>query len=150
MLVRENVTLPVIERFSRSGVIRRRVESASATRMVDDVDLRPPHIERAVHTLSGGNQQKVVFAKGLLADADVLLLDEPTRGVDVGAKTDLHRQIRRLADNGKAILVISSELPEILALADRVIVLREGRVTGCLERKDMTDEAIIALAVAAA
>jgi L-arabinose transport system ATP-binding protein len=118
--------------------------------MVDDVDLRPPDIEREVRTLSGGNQQKVVFAKGLLADADVLLLDEPTRGVDVGAKVELHHQIRRLAENGKAVLVISSELPEILALADRVVVLHEGQVTGSLVGAEMTKEAIMALAVAAA
>jgi len=150
MRVRENVTLPVIENFSRRGVIDRRKEAASASRMIDDVALRPPDIEREVSTLSGGNQQKVVFAKGLLADADVVLLDEPTRGVDVGAKVELHQLIRALADNGKAVLVISSELPEILALADRVIVLREGRVTGSLTGEEMTNEAIIALAVAAA
>jgi ribose transport system ATP-binding protein len=117
---------------------------------VEEVDLRPPDIERDTRTLSGGNQQKVVFAKGVLADADVLLLDEPTRGVDVGAKIELHQQIRALANQGKAILVISSELPEVLALADRVVVLREGNVAGFLEGSEKTSEAILALAVAAA
>jgi ABC-type sugar transport system ATPase subunit len=150
MRVRENITLPVIDRFSHSGVIRKPEETAAASHMVEQVDLRPPEIEREVQTLSGGNQQKVVFAKGLLANADVLLLDEPTRGVDVGAKVELHHQIRDLADSGKAVLVISSELPEILALADRVVVLHEGKVTGCLEGNEMTNEAVIALAVAAA
>jgi ribose transport system ATP-binding protein len=150
MQVRENVTLPVISRFSNRGVIQRRLEAGSALEVVEEVDLRPPNIQREVQTLSGGNQQKVVFAKGLLADADVLLLDEPTRGVDVGAKVELHRQIRALADSGKAVLVISSELPEILALADRVVVLREGSVAGYLEGSGITSEAIIALAVAAA
>jgi ribose transport system ATP-binding protein len=114
---------------------------------VDGVDLRPPEIERGVRTLSGGNQQKVVLAKGLLAEADVLLFDEPTRGVDVGAKVELHRQIRALADEGKAVLVISSELPELLALADRVVVLREGDQAGGLERDDMTAERIMTMAV---
>ena len=150
MSVRENVTLPVLDRYSKRGVVRIGEESNSAQAAVAEVDLRPPDIERNARTLSGGNQQKVVFAKGLLADADVLLLDEPTRGVDVGAKIELHRQIRALADRGKAILVISSELPEVLALADRVVVLREGNVAGILDRKEKTSEAILALAVAAA
>jgi ABC-type sugar transport system ATPase subunit len=150
MQVRENITLPMLDRFSSRGVVQRRMEAESALRVVREVDLRPPEIDRDTRTLSGGNQQKVVFAKGLLADADVLLMDEPTRGVDVGAKVELHRQIRGLADLGKAILVISSELPEVLALADRVIVLREGRVAGVLEGSGKTSEAIIALAVAAA
>ena len=150
MLVRENVTLPVLDRFSKAGVVRSTQEAASAQVAVDEVDLRPPDIERDARTLSGGNQQKVVVAKGLLANADVLLLDEPTRGVDVGAKIELHKQVRALADQGKAVLVISSELPEILALADRVVVLREGRVAGLLVGNERTSEAILALAVDAA
>ena len=148
MLVRENVTLPVLRRLSRLGVVRRGEEQAVAQRSVEDVDLRPPDIERAARTLSGGNQQKVVLAKGLLARADVLLFDEPTRGVDVGAKVEIHRQIRALADRGKAVLVISSELPELLAVADRVVVLREGRLAGELKSDEMTAEAIMTLAVA--
>ena len=147
MLVRENVTLPVLHRVSRAGVVRRDAEDEMAQEAVEGVDLRPPEIERSVRTLSGGNQQKVVLAKGLLAHADVLLFDEPTRGVDVGAKVELHRQIRALADQGKAVLVISSELPEILALTDRVVVLREGHLAGELDRESMTAECIMTLAV---
>lgn len=150
MLVRENVTLPVLRRVSTAGVVRRAAEDGMAQAAVDGVDLRPPEIERGARTLSGGNQQKVVLAKGLLAEADVLLFDEPTRGVDVGAKVDLHRQIRALADQGKAVLVVSSELPELLALADRLVVLREGQVAGELERDEMTAERIMTLAVSAA
>jgi ABC-type sugar transport system ATPase subunit len=151
MVVRENVTLSVLDRLTgRAGVIGRSSEAKEAQQTVDDVDLRPPNIERAMSTLSGGNQQKVVFAKGLITNADVLLFDEPTRGVDVGAKVELHRQIRALADRGKAVLVISSELPELLALADRVVVLREGDVMGELDRESMTSERIMSLAVAAA
>jgi ribose transport system ATP-binding protein len=151
MVVRENVTLSVLDRLTGwAGVIGHRNEAMEAQRTVDDVDLRPPNIERAMSTLSGGNQQKVVFAKGLITNADVLLFDEPTRGVDVGAKVELHRQIRALADRGKAVLVISSELPELMALADRVMVLREGDVMGELDRESMTSERIMALAVAAA
>jgi len=148
MLVRENVTLPVLPRVSRLGVVRRHEEARLAQEAVNGVDLRPPQIERDVRTLSGGNQQKVALAKGLLTEAKVLIFDEPTRGVDVGAKVELHRQIRALADAGKAVLVISSELPEILALADRVLVLREGHAAGALSGSDMSAERIMSLAVA--
>jgi ABC-type sugar transport system ATPase subunit len=148
LTVRENVTLSVLGRFTRGGVVRRRAEAAAARAAVEEVDLRPPEIERPARTLSGGNQQKVVVARGLMAEARVLLFDEPTRGVDIGAKAELHRQIRALADGGRAVLVISSELPELLALADRVVVVREGRVTGRLAGEAMTAEGIMALAVA--
>ncbi len=148
MRVRENVTLPVLHRFTRAGRVRAPAEAEAAQRAVAAVDLRPPDVERATHTLSGGNQQKVVLAKWLLTDADVLLFDEPTRGVDVGAKTELHRQIRALADAGKAVLLISSELPELLALADRVLVLREGRVVTELGGEALSAEQVMAHAFA--
>lgn len=148
MLVRENVTMPVLGNVSRAGVVDRAAEAGLAQEAVTGVDLRPPEIERGVLTLSGGNQQKVVIAKGLLAHADVLLFDEPTRGVDVGAKVELHREIRALADEGKAVLVVSSELPEILAIADRVVVLCEGNQAGELSQGEMDAERIMTLAVA--
>jgi len=148
LTVRENVTLSVLRRFSRLGVVRRGAEASAARAAVREVDLRPPETERPARTLSGGNQQKVVVARGLMAEARVLLFDEPTRGVDIGAKAELHRQIRSLADGGRAVLVISSELPELLALADRVVVVREGRVTGRVAGDAMTAERIMALAVA--
>jgi ribose transport system ATP-binding protein len=115
------------------------------------VDLRPSpaDVERPTVQLSGGNQQKVVIAKWLLTDARIVMFDEPTRGVDVGAKIDLHRQIRSLADLGKAVLLISSELPELLALADRVLVMRGGRVAGELAGDALTAERVMALAVEA-
>ena len=148
MRVRENVTLPVLQRFSRGGRVRAAAEASAAQRATAGVDLRPPDPERRAHTLSGGNQQKVVLAKWLLTDAEVVMFDEPTRGVDVGAKTDLHRQIRALADAGKAVLVISSELPELLALADRVLVMREGRVVQHLAGTELTAEQVMAHAFA--
>ncbi|HXJ80228.1 MAG TPA: sugar ABC transporter ATP-binding protein, partial [Candidatus Methylomirabilis sp.] len=117
MSVRENATLATLRRFSPWGVVRFAAERDAASRQTSAVELRPPDIERETGTLSGGNQQKVVLAKWLLADADLLIFDEPTRGVDVAAKAELHHLIRTLADAGKAILVISSELPEVLALA---------------------------------
>ena len=149
MRVRENVTLATLASFSRRGVIRPRAEREAASRQTRAVELRPPEIEREAGTLSGGNQQKVVLAKWLLADADVLIFDEPTRGVDVAAKSELHQLIRGLADAGKAVLVISSELPEVLALADRIVVMREGRVAGELAAAGATAEGILALALPA-
>jgi len=147
--VRENITLPVLERFAGRGGIRLRAERQAAQTAAIDVDLRPapPDIERPTRQLSGGNQQKVVLAKCLLANADVVVFDEPTRGVDVGAKVELHRQIRGLADRGKAVLLISSELPELLALADRVLVMRAGRIVGELAGAALTPDTVMALAV---
>jgi ABC-type sugar transport system ATPase subunit len=149
MSVCENVTLPTLAEFSSYGVIRTRVERAAAAQQTAAVELRPPDIDREAGTLSGGNQQKVVVAKWLLADADLLIFDEPTRGVDVATKAELHRLIRALADGGKAVLVISSELPEILALADRIVVMREGRVAGELSSTEATAERVLALALPA-
>ena len=145
MRIRENVTLPILRRLSRSGFIREGAERELAQGAVRRADVRPPEIERRTGTLSGGNQQKVVLAKWLLTEADVLIFDEPTRGVDIGAKTEIHRQIRDLADAGKAVVVISSELPELIALADRAVVMREGRVQGELTGP-LTPEAVMALA----
>jgi ABC-type sugar transport system ATPase subunit len=100
-----------------------------------------------VRQLSGGNQQKVVLGKWLAADPAVLLLDEPLRGVDVGAKEEIYGIIRDLADQGSAILVISSELPELLGLSDRILVMRDGRVAGELSREQASEEAVMALAI---
>jgi len=141
------VTLAALARFSPHGLIRRRVERDAAARQVAAVDLRPPETERPAGTLSGGNQQKLVLAKWLLAEAAVLLFDEPTRGVDVATKVELHRIIRSLADAGRAVLVISSELPEILALADRILVMREGRVAGEVAAATATADRVLALAL---
>ena len=147
--VRENVTLPTLERFARWGVVHGERERTAAAREAAAVELRPPDIEREAGTLSGGNQQKIVLAKWLLADADVLLFDEPTRGVDIATKAELHRVIRSLADAGKAVLVISSELPEILALADRIVVMREGSISGELTAAEASAERVLALALPA-
>jgi len=147
--VRENVTLSVLERWTRGGMVRMDAEREAAEAATARVQLRPPDVERQARTLSGGNQQKVVLARALLAEARLLIVDEPTRGVDVAAKAELHRRIRALADEGRAVLLISSELPEVLALADRVVVMREGRITGTLAAAEATAEGIMTLAVAA-
>jgi ribose transport system ATP-binding protein len=126
--VYRNITISSMERFSRAGFLDRRAERAAADEHVTSLDVRPSGVERAVRTLSGGNQQKVVLARWLLRECRVLLLDEPTRGVDVGARTELYSLVRRLAANGVAVVVVSSEVEEVLGLADRVLVVREGEV----------------------
>jgi len=147
MSVQENVTLATLARFCRAGVVLASAEREAAQAQVNAVELRPPDLARAAGTLSGGNQQKVVLAKALLAGPDVLIVDEPTRGVDVGAKSEIHRRLRSLADAGKAVLVISSELPEVLALADRIVVLCEGRVRGELDGRTAGAQDVLALAL---
>jgi ribose transport system ATP-binding protein len=146
--VGENTTLPVLDRFVTLGGLNRTAEHDAAQQAIARAQVRPLAVDRVTSTLSGGNQQKVVLAKWLLADADLLIFDEPTRGVDVGGKVELHRQIRALADEGKGVVVISSEMPEVLALADRVIVMREGRVTGEVSGTGAKAEDIMSLAVA--
>lgn len=123
-----NVSLASLGRYSRLGWVDRRREHDAAEHALRSLQLEPADPRRAVRTLSGGNQQKAVVARWLLADCRILLLDEPTRGVDVGARNEIYSLVRELADSGVGILLVSSELPEVLGLADRVLVLREGRV----------------------
>ncbi|MES4887461.1 sugar ABC transporter ATP-binding protein [Streptomyces sp. NPDC096012] len=126
--IAHNVSMSSLRRFARAGFLDARTELAATTEAVRRLDLRPPDATRPVRTLSGGNQQKAVVARWLLTDCRLLLLDEPTRGVDVGARAELYMLIRRLADSGVGVLLVSSEVPEVLGLADRVLVMREGRV----------------------
>ena len=126
--VYRNITISSLSRFSRSGFLNSADERRKADELVTSLDVRPQGVSRAVRTLSGGNQQKVVLARWLLRDCRVLLLDEPTRGVDVGARSEIYQLIRRLADSGVAVVVVSSEVEEVLGLADRVLVVREGAV----------------------
>jgi ribose transport system ATP-binding protein len=123
-----NITVSSLGAFSRGGFLNRASEKRRATELTRSLDVRPDGVARAVRTLSGGNQQKVVLARWLLRECRVLLLDEPTRGVDVGARTEIYQLIRRLADSGVAVVVVSSEVEEVLGLADRVLVIREGEV----------------------
>ena len=140
--IKDNISLPVLSELSRGGWISRPRERTLAREQVETLGVSPPVIERAVDTLSGGNQQKVVIAKWLATQPQVLILDEPTRGVDVGAKADIHEIIGALAAAGTAILLISSELPEVLAVSDRIYVLHEGRVSAEIDRAD-ADEATV-------
>ncbi len=145
--VRDNISLAVLSRISKAHIVNRREERQIADRFVEQLNVRTPSTEQVVANLSGGNQQKVVLARWLARRPRVLILDEPTRGVDVGAKAEIYHVINDLAGEGVAIVVISSELPEILALADRVLVMQAGRITGELSRREATEERILALAM---
>jgi len=118
----------------------------TSRRYVDALRIKTPSIDTAARNLSGGNQQKIVIAKWLARDCDVLIFDEPTRGIDVGAKEEIYALLNRLAAEGKSIVVISSELPEILRLAHRIVVMAGGRITGELDRSEADSESIMALA----
>ncbi|GAA0965371.1 sugar ABC transporter ATP-binding protein [Acrocarpospora macrocephala] len=126
--VARNITLASLGRYSRFGWLNRKQESDEAERLVKALDIRPPDPNRPIKTLSGGNQQKAVLGRWLVEGRKLLLLDEPTRGVDVGARAELYALVRRLADEGVGVLLISSEVPEVLGLADRVLVVRDGRI----------------------
>ncbi len=126
--VYRNITMSSMSRFARLGFLNRREERRRSAELTASLDVRPDGVTRAVRTLSGGNQQKVVLARWLLRECRVLLLDEPTRGVDVGARSELYQLVRSLADRGVAVVVVSSEIEEVLGLADRVLVVREGVV----------------------
>lgn len=146
MAVRENISLANLGVLSRLGFIKRRKEREIAESYVKDVLIKTPSIEQAVQNLSGGNQQKVVLAKWLFTKSKVLIFDEPTRGIDVGAKTEIYQLMNRLAAQGVAIIMISSELPEVLGMSDRTLVMHDGRIAGELSGKDATQERIMGLA----
>ncbi|MFJ3278016.1 sugar ABC transporter ATP-binding protein [Streptomyces halstedii] len=143
--VTRNVSLSTLSRFARGGWLDRGAERSAAQKATRELSLRPDNPDAAVRTLSGGNQQKAVLARWLLRGCRVLLLDEPTRGVDVGARAELYAVIRRLADEGLAVLLVSSEVPEVLGLADRVLVLREGRVVHEAAAQELDEHRVLDL-----
>ena len=143
-----NISLPSLPRYlGRLGLIRRRLERATAGDFKERLRIRAPSVEAPADTLSGGNQQKVVLSKWLNTRPRVLILDEPTRGIDVGAKADVHQMIDELARQGMAIILISSDLPEVLAMSDRILVMREGRQTAIFDRWEATQERVLAAAM---
>jgi ribose transport system ATP-binding protein len=147
-VIRKNVTLPALwQRYSSAGLVRSEEERRVAVEYCKRLNVKSPSVEVRAGNLSGGNQQKVVLAKWLSLDPKVLIFDEPTRGIDVGAKAEIYDLMRRLAEQGVAIIMISSDMEEILGVSDRVAVMHEGRLTGVLEREDCSEEAIMRLAV---
>lgn len=143
LAVKHNLTLASLRRYCRGGFVCRGVEAAVADEAIRSFAIMTPHRDQPVALLSGGNQQKVVLAKALLANPEVLILDEPTRGIDIGAKAEVHSIIARLAAEGKAVLLVSSELPEILALSHRILVLRAGSISAELDPRRTTQEEIL-------
>ena len=146
--IESNITLPVLKKYrNKIGLIDRKTQRASVDKWVDMLDVRPNDPDMLAMQLSGGNQQKVVLAKWISTEAKILIVDEPTNGVDVGAKAEIHQIIRKLASEGTAVIVISSELPEILSVSDRILVMRKGRIAGEFLNKDLTQEMIMSKAV---
>jgi len=143
MSIRSNMTLVSLGRFARGGVIQAKPRQAEAQALVADLDLRPRDTARPVGLLSGGNQQKAIVGRWLSAKSDILLIDEPTRGVDVGAKAEIYRLIGRLTSRGAAVIMVSSDLPEILQISDRIAIMREGRIVKELERESASEATIM-------
>jgi inositol transport system ATP-binding protein len=147
--VKENVALASLERVIHGGRLHRGEERDLVTAICERMNVKAPSLETTVDALSGGNQQKVVFAKWMMRDPDILVLDEPTRGIDVGAKFEIYKIMAELAREGKALLIISSELPELLGVCDRIYVMAKGRITGELPAAQATQESIMRYATMA-
>jgi inositol transport system ATP-binding protein len=141
--VRDNMMIASLGAYSKGGILNKRIINETCSREKTRLELKTPSMDQLIKLLSGGNQQKVLVSRWLLTVPDILILDEPTRGIDVGAKSEIHRLMCKLAQEGKAIVMISSELPEILGMSDRVLVMHEGRVGGVFDRKDATQETIM-------
>jgi ABC-type sugar transport system ATPase subunit len=142
---RANASMAVLDRLSRLGILNFRQERRDADRLFQQLRVKTPSLETPVAALSGGNQQKVALAKWLIRKCKLLIVDEPTRGVDVGAKAAIHQLLDDLARSGVGILLISSELPEVLNLSTRILVMREGHLVGEVARKDATQEGVLRL-----
>jgi len=147
MSIAANASLANLRGVSRRGIIDRAAEAAAAARFVDRLRIKTPSVQAEAGTLSGGNQQKVALARWLATEPALLILDEPTQGVDVGAKAEIHRFMAELAAGGLSILMISSELPEVLGMSDRIAVMRGGSIAGLLDRAEATQDRILALAL---
>ncbi|PKQ25419.1 MAG: D-xylose ABC transporter ATP-binding protein [Actinobacteria bacterium HGW-Actinobacteria-4] len=141
--VARNITLAIRQSLRKYGLLRAQTENAAASEWASRLEVKTSALDATAGTLSGGNQQKVVLAKWLATNPSVLIVDEPTRGIDVGTKSEVHRALSRLAGNGLAVLMISSELPEVLGMADRVLVVHEGRITAELDRAEATAETVM-------
>ncbi|MCA1688849.1 MAG: sugar ABC transporter ATP-binding protein, partial [Actinobacteria bacterium] len=144
--VAENLALASLGRYTSAGLVNRREQRSQAEKMIGDLNIRTPGPEQEVRYLSGGNQQKVVIGKWLLAESKVLIMDEPTRGIDVGAKVEIYELMNELTEQGAGILMISSDLLEVLGMSDRILVMGGGRITGELSSGEATQEKIMTLA----
>ena len=144
--VAENSTMAALENFTKGLFINKKKEKNTAQGYVDSLATKTPSTEQLVVNLSGGNQQKIVIAKWLVRNCDILIFDEPTRGIDVGAKNEIYKLMNRLAEEGKSIIMISSEMTEILRMSDRIVVMCEGKKTGEVDISEASQETIMNLA----
>jgi ribose transport system ATP-binding protein len=144
MTVKKNITLPILKKVSKNfGIIDKKEEKNVVTQSIQDLLIKTPTMEQKVKFLSGGNQQKVVLAKWLNTECKILIFDEPTRGIDIGAKEEIYKLMRKLADEGISIIMISSELPEILGMSDRVLVMYKGKMMSELDAAEATQEKVM-------
>src|SRR5699024_5406778 len=141
--IKRNITLSNLKRISNSSVINENKEVLESQTLREKLNIKTPTLEQLAGNLSGGNQQKVVLSKWIFTEPEILILDEPTRGIDVGAKFEIYTQINELAAEGLAVLVISSELPEVLGLSDRIYVMNEGKITGELNKDEADQENVM-------
>ena len=144
--IKGNISMPILRRISRLFIVNRKREVKIANEYKESIRIKTPSLTQKVKNLSGGNQQKVIIAKWLASNADLIILDEPTRGIDVGAKYEIYTLINSLVKNGKTVLMISSEMPELIGMSDRIIVLSEGRITGSLNKGEFDQEVIMSMA----
>ena len=142
----ENLALASLGRYTSVGFVNHKEQRSRAQNMIEELKIRTPSPEQEIRYLSGGNQQKVVIGKWLLADSKVLIMDEPTRGIDVGAKVEIYELMNELTEEGAGILMISSDLPEVLGMSDRILVMAGGRITGELSREEASQEQVMTLA----
>jgi len=146
--VKTNMTISVLSQFENKGVINKKKENEAVANYIDKISIKTPTPDQIVNYLSGGNQQKVVIAKCLMAEPEIIIFDEPTRGIDVGSKEEIYKMIMEFAKQGKATIFISSELPELMGVTDRIIVMHEGKITGELPRDEFNQEKIMSYAIA--
>lgn len=144
--IKGNICLPILKRISKWSRLNKREERSIAAKYQESLKIKTPSLDQKIKNLSGGNQQKVIVAKWLAADCDLIIFDEPTRGIDVGAKYEIYKLVNSLVESGKTVLMISSEMGEIMGMCDRIIVLSEGRITGTLNKDQFSQEAIMSLA----
>lgn len=144
--IRGNISMAILNRISKLSVVDKKDENRIANEYKSKLNIKTPNTEQLVKNLSGGNQQKVIIAKWLASNPDLIILDEPTRGIDVGAKYEIYKLINTLVESGKTILLISSEMEEIMGMSDRIIVLAEGKITGMLDKDDFNQEKIMSFA----
>jgi inositol transport system ATP-binding protein len=148
--VRDNMIAAALPKYSPKGLLQLGRIKTDTEAQRAALRVKTPTLDQLIQNLSGGNQQKALIARWMLTLPDILMIDEPTRGIDVGAKSEIHRLMSKLAQSGKAVIMVSSEMPEILGMSDRIIVMHEGQVTGELSRAEATQEKIMQLATASA